>query len=260
MSKNTLSPPISDLDRILESHQKAKMLIEQGLKALSEAVLLAPGWGIRKALSDVRWYDENPGERCIPDVRQALDSATWRELFDVSQLTVVMAACDVKTMKKDMVNNPPTITRESVVSTFINLYERRHDSFRKGLVDLFSDLRHAYRSNKVFKIGKKVILHKVLDAVSWCSFSSGAEQSNDLYRIMLLLDGKDPAQLDRESQLDNVIVAARRAGEEFIETDYFSVRLCKNGNIHYTFTRQELVDKANQLIADYYGSVLPDDR
>lgn len=45
-----------------------------------------------------------------------------------------------------------------------------------------------------------------------------------------------------------------------VETDYFKVRIFKNGNAHLWFTRKDLVAKVNKLIGEYYGEVLADGR
>jgi predicted RNA methylase len=41
-------------------------------------------------------------------------------------------------------------------------------------------------------------------------------------------------------------------------SDYFRVKAFKNGNLHVWFLRDDLVEKVNQLLADYYGAALGD--
>jgi hypothetical protein len=44
------------------------------------------------------------------------------------------------------------------------------------------------------------------------------------------------------------------------ESEYFRFELYRNGNLHIVFKRPDLVAKANKIVADYYGEVLPDGR
>ncbi|MCG8026288.1 MAG: DUF4942 domain-containing protein, partial [Candidatus Thiodiazotropha endolucinida] len=234
---HALTPPISDLDRLIERHDKAAQLVAEGLRLLTEAIQVCPGFGINKAIADVRWYGDNPARRYTPDVQMAIRRSTWNALLDTSCLPTVMSADDLEKLRKDIASTPPEITRENVVATFVDLYEQRFDSFRKGLVDLFRTLCRKYRSNEAFKIGKRVILDEALSGLSWNSYSSAQDRINDLFRILSLLDGKDPGQIPRAAQADELIISALRAGENTLDHEYFEVRMFQNGNLHIWFRR-----------------------
>jgi hypothetical protein len=52
------------------------------------------------------------------------------------------------------------------------------------------------------------------------------------------------------------IAATRRPHE----SEYFRFELYLNGNLHIVFKRPDLVAKANEIVADYYGETLADGR
>jgi len=251
-----LSPPISDLDRLIDRHDQAVALATEGLRLLTEAIHVCPGFGIEQAISNVRWYGDDPAQRYAPEIKKAIRKATWIALLDKSKLSTVMSGNDLEKLKTQIAATPPDITRENVVSTFIALYEQRFDSFRRGLVELFKNLCRQYRSNDAFRIGKRVILDGALSGRYWNHHSSAQDRVNDLFRIMTLLDGKDPGQVPREEQADELIIHAVHASQANYQHDYFEVRMFANGNLHLWFKRQDLVDKANQIIADHYEKSL----
>jgi hypothetical protein len=84
------------------------------------------------------------------------------------------------------------------------------------------------------------------------------ETLGDVERTFAVLDGKEPTP----GALVSRIAESRRGGfnphQSYVETPYFRVRCFKNGHAHLWFTRDDLVDKANGVLADYYGEVLPD--
>ena len=256
----SLTPPITDMDRLINKHDKAVELASEGLRLLTEAISVCPGYGIEKAISDVRWYGENPAQRYTPDVEKAIRRSTWTALLDASRLSTVMSSSDIDTLRKEITMTAPEISRANVIATFLTLYEQRFDSFRKGLVELFQALCRRFRSNEPFKIGRRVILDNALSGPFWSHRSSGQDRINDLFRVLTLLDGKDPGQIPREEQIDELILKAVRAGEENYDHEYFEARFFGNGNVHIWLTkRQDLIDKANRMIAEHYGNTLAND-
>ena len=256
-----LTPPVSDMHHLIDQHNRTVALVEQGLALLTEAISTCPGqYGIQGALDHVRWYSDNVAQRNTPDVKMAVQRATWRALVDTSRLTTVMAASDVEKLKEQIAKDCPEITPETVVSTFVQLYKDRDKSYRRGLVELFQNLCRTYKSNKAFKIGKRIILDNAMSENGWNSFNTDEARSNDLMRIFMLTAGKDPGKLPRDEQFSNALSVARRTDQSDYENEYFLAKLYKNGNVHIFFKRQDLVDKINQLIADEYGHALPDDR
>ncbi len=79
-------------------------------------------------------------------------------------------------------------------------------------------------------------------------------------RVFAVLDGDAHREI---GSLLRAIEEDRRGGwgkprRSVTESEYFRVRGFKNGNAHLWFTRDDLVERANRVLADYYGAVLPD--
>jgi hypothetical protein len=254
----SLSPPITDFERIIDARDRTVTLVEEGIAKLAEAVKICPGQrlSLASALSKVSWYSDDIQFGHLKRLIKAIDTSAWDALFRESRLTTLMNRDDIAVLRNDIDKHAPPVTREVVMTTFVDLFSKRHETFRTGLVDLFQGLCRVYRSNKAFSIGKRIILDRVLNEYGWSSFSYGSAKVNDLWRIMLLLDGRDPGTFDQSEQFDQVILTARRNQLDNVKTEYFEVRLFKNGNLHIWFQRPDLIDKANQLIAEHYGAVL----
>jgi hypothetical protein len=123
-------------------------------------------------------------------------------------------------------------------------------------VNVFKTLLGKYKTHDAFKIGKKVILDRVLNSHGgWSFYSSGRERIADLDRIFHILDGKEPK--DHRGDASSMVYTASSTKQREIETDYFRFKLFQNGNVHVVFKRLDLVEKANKLIAQHFGEVLP---
>ena len=251
------SPPTTELEEMIERRERILSLIEQGTRALGEANALAPGGLLASTYREFLWYS-NSVEYLVGDAlkraKYYVDRHGWSELIDKTRLSVVMNAEQKNKFKKQLAESPPPITRETVIPTFVGLFENRYKTFREGIVDLFKSLYSIYKSNDPFKIGKRIILHRALGEMYW--ERDKQDRFNDLERILLILDGRDPASVDVEDTSSQVILEARRNGEEIVETQYFNVRLFANGNIHVWLRDQKFIDKINHLIAEHYGECL----
>jgi hypothetical protein len=92
----------------------------------------------------------------------------------------------------------------------------------------------------------------------WSTYGNGREKLSDLDRVFHVLDGKKPPE---DSNAADVISRAYGQKQHVVDTPYFSARLFPgNKNIHLTFKRLDLVDRANDIIAKHAGRALPDDR
>lgn len=70
-------------------------------------------------------------------------------------------------------------------------------------------------------------------------------EATALEKVFLALDGKGMVTRTHHSDLYQAIV---ECGEDGIgETDYFAFRCFKNGNLHLTFKRPDLVRRLNQI-------------
>lgn len=82
----------------------------------------------------------------------------------------------------------------------------------------------------------------------------------DIERAFLILDDRQP--VPTYAGLVAAVSSDRgniwKAHQSFIETEFFRVRVFKNGNAHIWFKRDDLVEKVNKQLAEYYGEVIPE--
>lgn len=250
-----LSPPVGEFEKIIDQRDRTIELMQEGLDKFAQAMAVSPGW-LYSVLNNLNWYGDDLVAHNMKKVIKEVDIMAWNALFKKSNLTTVMNSEDVDKAQKDIQKNAPPCTREAVLPTFVDLFSKRHETFKKGLVDVFRNLSGNYRSHDPFLINKRIILDSAFSGSFWNSWSHAEQQVNDLNRIFLLLDGFDPGAVAKKMQISGTLAEARRAGEAKIETTYFECRFFKNGNIHLWLSRPDLVDKANKVIAEYCGRVL----
>ncbi|NTA27370.1 DUF4942 domain-containing protein [Allorhizobium ampelinum] len=146
------------------------------------------------------------------------------------------------------------------------------------MANAFSKLDRRFRSHNGFKVGGRIILTRCFTEYgSWNYARDERATLIDIERTFSLLDGKlseikkgeAEALADKKAKVKahftttiGEIDAARYgqsgARQSEIETEYFKVRIFKNGNAHLWFTRKDLVEKVNRLLAEYYGEVIGD--
>ncbi|WP_258151514.1 DUF4942 domain-containing protein [Pantoea ananatis] len=87
----------------------------------------------------------------------------------------------------------------------------------------------------------------------------GQERLNDLARPFWLLDGKTVPdwRVSEGAHLADFINARSSNLGEVLTCAYFTVRAFKKGSAHVTFTRPDLVEKVNDIVARHYPGALP---
>jgi hypothetical protein len=172
-----------------------------------------------------------------------------------------MDAKATKEFSEQVSKEPPQFTVENITATYMALATDAPAIFERGLVNVFRGLNvREYKTNSAFRIGKRVVLTSVLGTFhrGWNHWNDGRERIADLDRVFHVLDGKAPP--DTANAADTIEHAYNQELTT-VDTPYFSARLFPgNKNIHLTFTRLDLVNKANDIIARQFGATLPDER
>lgn len=172
----------------------------------------------------------------------------------------------------------PPVTVNNIVATLEQFMMNADMIFRRGMANAFAKLDRRFRSHDGFKVGSRIILSHCFDSNGWWNYGRDERSTLiDIERAFTILDGKldevrnrdEPGngKQKRQDYFANTIGAidvARHgqsgARQTEVESDYFKVRIFKNGNAHLWFTRKDLVAKVNKLIGEYYGEVLADGR
>lgn len=195
----------------------------------------------------------------MKEARQRVDMFAWQSLQRLSGLRNLMDAQATKEFAKQLSENPPEFTADNIKATYFSLAEQSADIFERGLVNVFRGINtRKYKTNSAFRIGKRAVLSHVLGAwAGWNHYAEGRETIADLDRCFHVLDGKKPPEA---SNAADVIEYGYKQKQTVVDTPYFSARLFRgNKNIHLTFKRPDLVDRANDIIAKHSNGGLPDD-
>ncbi|PWJ81522.1 uncharacterized protein DUF4942 [Pseudaminobacter salicylatoxidans] len=160
----------------------------------------------------------------------------------------------------DEIMGIPPVTADNIYATIDKWAGEAEMIFRRGIATAFSTLDRRFRSHDGFKVGSRVILTYAFSSYSG-SFDYGSTRDTimDIERTFCILDGRKPnlAYGGIIGQIDN---ERRGYGPRQSEHhgEYFKVVGYKNGNAHLWFTRDDLVEKVNKLLAEYYGEVIGD--
>lgn len=194
--------------------------------------------------------------------RQHADASIWMNLIALTGMRDMMDRTAKDELYASLCGNVPEVTEDTVKATFESLMGDAKLIFARGLARAFSDLDRRFKSHDAFKLGSRVILTNVFDGWGmWNHYSRMRDTLVDIERVFAVLDGKPNhgcgalSQAIEDDRRDGAWMTTRQS---VTETEHFKVRCFKNGNAHLWFQRPDLVTKANLVLADYYGEVLPD--
>lgn len=155
-------------------------------------------------------------------------------------------------------HNVPPLTRETIAATFQDLHNSRGDLFERGVCNVFRKLSWHYKTNNPVKFGAKLVLSHFRDGFGFSYDRS--KQLDDLVRAFHVLDGKPVPEMAggiarqlRESAGGCVFEPSR--GEA--ELPYFRIKWFKKGTAHLFFSRPDLVDELNAIVAKHHPGALP---
>jgi hypothetical protein len=187
---------------------------------------------------------------------QRVDKQGWRYLLVESGMRTFMNAemrgkWD-KLIREDS-EKVPELSRGTINATFTQLHNDKQAIFEEGVISVFKNLSWQYKTNLPQKFGKRIILGYVRSY----SYSGAGDKLDDLCRVFSILD-KQIVKDHRRSDGSELVSMARNKLSGEHEFQYFSARWFKNGNAHITFTRMDLVDQLNRIIAKHFPDALPE--
>jgi hypothetical protein len=254
---------------LLDQHLTLRRTVEDYANA-REAALTGYASALRE-LSQVRadlaqfgdllWpYNALP-ELTLEDFTQDLDRRLWQLVFDRTEIPRYMDAQARTDFNRSLRETPPAFTVENVRSTLVSAASQVDLMFARGLYDLFCKRPRHLRTNarEPFKLPAKLIWSMMV-ATDWLRVDrlqlryDATHKINDLDRVLSTLAGEDfhpdtlPTKINAAWQQSNVY-----------EDAMLKVRGFRNGNLHVWIKRQDVIDKANRVIADYAGPSLAAD-
>lgn len=189
--------------------------------------------------------------------RKELDCRVWTHLLNATGMKQMMDRQSREELDRSLRSDVIEATEENVRATLERLLMDSDLIFRRGLANAFSGLDRRFKSHNGFKIGARMIIPHAASCDGYLGYDGVWHTIADVERVMAVLDGEQPDS----AGLRNAVSADRTGwGPRQSETEsrYFRIRIFKNGNAHLWFTRDDLVEKANKLLAEHYGEVLPD--
>jgi hypothetical protein len=192
------------------------------------------------------------------------DRDIWTRLMNDTGMFTLMSEAQRKVWDQQLYSDDcPEITLDNVVATFRALNASKGETFEQGVIDVFRNLSWDYKTNHPRCLGKRIIIESVLDNHRGLYFSVrtyAQNRINDLARPFWILDGKTVPdfRVSEGARLSEFISSGgvESVGDVFV-CDYFTIRTFKKGSAHITFTRPDLVERVNDIIARHYPGALP---
>lgn len=204
---------------------------------------------LRLSFMNSRGYDEHELDKIFIQMKRN----AWRVLAGKLGIRSVMSIEDRRKFDKELEQGDlPEITEQMVLDTIFGLVGQANEFAAKACREVFDMLRQkrGYKTNDVFRVGKRVILTYAVD--NWATPRINYNREPELTAmegVFLLLDGKTAL---REGRAE-IITAFNASGKERkAATDYFAIKGFKNGNLHIEFKRLDLVKQLNGIaVGDY---------
>lgn len=247
--KNVALP--TTLTDLLEAKQTAERLMVNARKLNADAEQVLSQVGAYLFPLESKFKDSH--DRAMRDLNRRL----WRQAFDLTGFRQLMDTEAVNSFNRELDSSPPDFTENNIRSTFLSVSQEADALFRRGLVNVFRGLSLGYRTNasEPFRVGDKVIcdymvtnFHSPRLMVNYSE--SASNRLDDIDRVFKTLDD----QKFTPRALEVAINAAWADGDDnTFEDDYFRIKGFKKGSMHIWFKRPDLLEKANELIAQHYG-------
>lgn len=267
-----LVPAQAEVERIVEDRDKALALMRlagEAVVAAREQVAEAAAVGARATMGHHFYGHEGEAtkrlfadkldlEKSLGEYRKNLDASIWSGLVERTGLRQMMDRTEAERFDRSLQEDVPEVTVDNVVATFERLGGEADLIFARGLARAFIELDDRFKSHDAFKLGSRMILTRAFSDSGSLDWGRTRYMIADVERVFATLDGEAPNGRGLCEAID-----ADRNGhwgprQSCTESPYFRIRGYMNGNAHLWFTRDDLVEKANRVLAGYYGEVLPD--
>lgn len=207
--------------------------------------------------SGCRSYGDRPEDRA--KLADALKRDAWAVLVDRLGLRNVMSVRERADFDKQMESGDlPDITPDAMVGVIVGMLGQAGKYMEAAAREVFDYLRPQhrgtggqYKTNDPFRVGRRAVLWHAVEP----PFGPGGPWRQNYHRepqlialdnVFHLLDGRSILRDGRPPLLQ----AIGRAGADGRgETDLFRFRCFKNGNLHLTFLKPDLVKQLNLIAA-----------
>jgi predicted RNA methylase len=245
-------------DAALSAFQRARVAEEEAKEQMAEAARI-----LKVAAPFAAGLFSTHDVKDMTD-RHYIDGRVWDSVIHSTELNHLMDKKAKDDLRQQLMTDAPEFTEENAYATLEHFMAEAGMIFRRGIAEMFSNLDRRFRSHSGWKIGSRVILNGMFGVDGWWNYYRDHRSTlQDIERTFLILDGRKPVadyagivgELDNARRIDG-----RGARQSEVESEFYTVRIFKNGNAHLWFKREDLVTKANRMIGEYYGEVIPEER
>lgn len=206
----------------------------------------------RRVLCDdyVRLVDDyHDIEYVMNQILEELTKKFWREIISRMKIRAILSLSKKEELDKQLEEGDfPELTVENVHNTIDawmgNAAKFAQEQIRE-VYDWLRPSRQKYKSNDPWRVEGRVIKRVLgdygkVDTGMWSRW----EEVQALDKVFHLLDGQPfmSKQWGRSPLIDAINEASESG-----ETEYFRFKKFKNGNVHFYFTRDDLVDEFNRV-------------
>ncbi|MGH0229574.1 DUF4942 domain-containing protein [Sinorhizobium meliloti] len=195
--------------------------------------------------------------------RHYIDGRVWDSVIRSTELNHLMDKKAKDELRQQLMTDAPEFTEENAYATIEQFAAEAGMIFRRGIAEMFSNLDRRFRSHSGWKIGGRVILNNMFGVDGWWNYYRDHRSTlQDIERTFLILDGRKPVS-DYQGivgELEKARQGGWGARQTEVQSEFYTVRIFKNGNAHLWFKRDDLVSLANRMIGEYYGEVIPEER
>jgi len=192
------------------------------------------------------------------DSLEALARTCWGHIVDRLELRRVLSDAKWRELEEHINRGTlPEITEPNVTAFAAQYMSTLGDLFAEKVTEVFEWLRPRqdtaradYKTNEknaTYEIGAKIVLTHVVEA-GWNGKMKVHHYSQSklsaLESVFRALDGQGYGTKHHYSDLETAINAST---DGRATTDYFEARIFKNGNLHLTFRRGDLLARFNQI-------------
>jgi hypothetical protein len=255
----TLAPRLS-LEQLVKNFEQASRDIREGFAMVERAeellnrtfVMEGTGW-IRARNRHERVHFGDP-EGSLTEVRRQV----WGHLIEALELRKIMSVKAWDDLQKQIRDDAevPEITHESVTSMATGFRSQMPQMLEAAIEEVFDWLRpprSEYKRNSEFEVPRRIVISYAVERWgnvydTWRVSYHRDPNFNALERVFRALDGKGQTTERSYSRISELVRATPRTSAKCEgETKYFSFRAFKNGNLHLTFLREDLLARFNQI-------------
>ena len=209
--------------------------------------------GVPKPSDHSHWGEERAVERVVAEMTRR----AWSVLVDRMELRRILSIKEYDKLQRDLAHEKwPPLTLENVRQFSKQFRDKAPDMLRDAVCEVFEWLRpherdhvHRLKTNTELEIGPKAILSGVIDTSwnlsGWHVSYYRSQNLLALERVFHALDGRGLTSKTWQSDLQTAIERVSPVGE----TSLFKYKACRNGNLHLSFKRLDLLAKLNACAA-----------